>query len=207
MKSLSETSFTPSILWRRSDQKVYLTFDDGPDANITPRILDLLDSLGIKATFFMIGQKVRQNGNITRRIQESGHAIGNHTYDHPSLLGKSRSVIYEQLAKTDAVLEDATGNRPHYFRPPHGRFGVSVLRVLRQTGHRMVLWSRSTRDYRKEITPTCIKQTLTNNAKPGSILLLHDGHPNSFRTLLALQETLSSLKEGGTVFSSLPDYD
>ena len=150
---------------------------------------------------------MRQNGNIARRIQESGHAIGNHTYDHPTLLGKSRSAIYEQLAKTDAVLEDTTGNRPYDFRPPHGRFGVSLLRVLRQTGHGMVLWSRSTRDYRKEITPACIKQTLTNNAKPGSILLLHDGHPNSFRTLLALQETLSSLKEGGTVFSSLPDHD
>jgi peptidoglycan/xylan/chitin deacetylase (PgdA/CDA1 family) len=194
----------PTITWRGPDEKVYLTFDDGPDEKITPRLLDLLENLEIKATFFVIGEKVQKSRKLTERVLKCGHSIGNHSYHHPSLLGKSRQLVHRELINSDELLEQITGHKPVYFRPPYGRFGINVLRVLKQTEHQLVLWSASLMDYRRQANAGRIEQRLLNLAKPGKILLLHDGHPNSPETLKALQGSLALLKKRGLAFSALP---
>ena len=197
--------FVPVIKWRGPDQKVYLTFDDGPDEDVTPRILHLLQSLEISATFFLVGQKVERHRDIAVQIKKLGHTIGNHSYSHCSLLGKSQDRIVAELAVTDAIIKEITGSKPRYFRPPYGRFGLNLLRLLTRTRHEMVLWSTSCRDYGRKASSQFIRRRMMKIEKGGEIVLLHDGHPNSYLTLRALEESLGLLKNRGLAFSALPE--
>lgn len=197
--------FSPNILWRMQDDNIYLTFDDGPDTAITPKLLDLLQKHNIKATFFLLGQKVERFPDIVLEIQKNDHTIGNHSYSHPIMLAKSKREIIYELDKTDETLFKITGEMPRLFRPPHGIFGVNLLSVLNITKHKMVLWGASVGDFRKQATCNAIKNRLSKIAKHGDIILLHDGHPNSKNTLTALEKVLDWLKERGINFSAIPE--
>jgi peptidoglycan/xylan/chitin deacetylase (PgdA/CDA1 family) len=186
------------------DNNTYLTFDDGPDNYVTPKILDLLQKYDIKATFFLLGQKAEQHPDIVSDIQKRGHIIGNHSYSHLKMSGKSKQLIIHELTKADETLIEITGKKPRLFRPPHGRFGLNLLRVLKTTQHKMVLWYASVGDYNKGTTSEKIKNKLLKLAKPGQLILLHDGHRNSKYTLKALEESLDRLKDYGLNFSTIP---
>ena len=195
----------PKIIWRVPDEHVYLTFDDGPDAKMTPALLTLLHKHTVRATFFLLGEKVRRHPEVVRQICEAGHAIGNHSFSHPNLIGKSKEVIRDEVLQTDAAIVDVVGKTPALFRPPYGRFGVELMGVLSETHHRLVLWSGSTKDYRTESDAEMISGALIRLAKPGKVILLHDGHLNSGNTLQALERTLGKLAERGLTFSSIPE--
>ncbi|MCG8607888.1 polysaccharide deacetylase family protein [bacterium] len=204
MIGLKKDWLLPQITWRAPDAKVYLTFDDGPDEKITPRLLDLLTDLEIKATFFLIGEKISQSRSISERIIRCGHTLGNHSYHHSRLLGQPAQIVRRELAMTDEIFETIIGEKSVYFRPPYGHFGINVLRVLKQTGHQLILWSASLKDYKPGTCSRRIRRRLLDVAEPGKILLLHDGHPNSAETLNALEGSLPVLKKRGLVFSALP---
>lgn len=154
---------------------VALTFDDGPDPDITPRVLDLLDDHQARATFFVIGRKAEQHPELAREIQSRGHLVENHTYRHPNgfaFLGP-RGMEREIETAQDAI-ERATGRRPTLFRAPAGIRNPWLDRVLARTSLGLVSWTRRgfdtvTRDARR------VADRLMRGLRAGDILLLHDG--------------------------------
>jgi len=187
------------------DENIYLTFDDGPDENITPRLLELLSKHEIKATFFVVGQKAERYPEIILQIHKNGHAIGNHSYTHPHLIFKSKEIIEGEIKRTDKAVFEITGKRPTLFRPPHGQFGLAVLSVLKSTNHRMVLWSASSQDYKVKTSTEKIQARMKKYVRPGKIVLMHDGHSKSLHTFRALENSLGAFKERGFKFSALPN--
>lgn len=181
----------PQIVLGTSDGHIYLTFDDGPDPEITPLILDLLQKLKIKASFFVLGRKAEQFGSIVQRIHLEGHAVGNHSYSHPKMLWKTARVVQQEIELTDAILKSIIGQPPTIFRPPYGQVAPQVLWSMRKTGHSIILWNASTGDYKTGADEDKIAFRLRKNLKPGKIILLHDGHENSLATFRALQKVLN----------------
>ena len=164
------------VLWHGPRERpiIALTFDDGPTPGGTDAILDILQSAGVVATFFVIGQNVERHPELLRRIHEAGHAIGNHTWhhDHHGWLG-SRRYWEEEIGRTDEVIEKTIGVRPTFFRPPVGIKTFLTLAAAQRMGHTTVNWSLRGRDG----VATDAKNILDrlSNVDRGDIVLLHDG--------------------------------
>lgn len=180
-----------------SRQCVALTFDDGPDANSTPALLDLLRSEEIKAAFFCIGAKVATERELTARIAREGHWLGNHTYSHSyttNLFSVAR--LRDELTRTQAVIHEATGVAPKQFRPPVGLSNPRIFRVARAVGLQVVGWSVRSLDTR--ITePKRIVARIIRKLEPGAIILLHDGNIPTERLVVTVRLLLANLRERG----------
>jgi peptidoglycan-N-acetylglucosamine deacetylase len=164
----------------RDRNEFALTYDDGPNDRYTEQLLDILARYEVHATFFMIGRFVRQRGELVRRIRAAGHLVGNHTMTHPLLPLKSPGKVREELAGTNAALEDALGEAVHYFRPPHGARRPDVLRTASELGLTPVLWNAMGYDWRQTTAETILAKLdkgIMRNRRLGwgSNLLLHDG--------------------------------
>ena len=188
----------PWILWKGPTElpEVFLTFDDGPHPIHTPRVLDILKHDQTKATFFLVGEKILLYPEIVERINKEGHTIGNHGFFHHRLTFQRAEKIRKQILETDDAIEKITGQKPLFFRPPHGRFDPRFRRLMKELQHRMVLWSLLSYDFR-ESDPRKLIRRIQENLHPGAIVVLHDGHPNSQITLEALLQILSSLRRLG----------
>jgi peptidoglycan/xylan/chitin deacetylase (PgdA/CDA1 family) len=173
--------FGRTILAGSDPNEYALTYDDGPNDACTERLLEILVRHNVCATFFLIGRFVRERRDLTRRIRDAGHLIGNHTFTHPVLLFQSPSRVREELASTNAAIEDAIGEKVHYFRPPHGSRRPDVLRTARELGLTPVMWNAMGYDWNPALNPHTIlanldKGILRNRRNgSGSNLLLHDG--------------------------------
>jgi peptidoglycan-N-acetylglucosamine deacetylase len=172
--------FGQAILAGQDAGEFALTYDDGPNDFCTESILEILARYQVRATFFVIGRFVRERGELVRRIRSAGHLVGNHTMTHPMLLFRSPRRVREELASTNAAIEDAIGEKVSYFRPPHGARRPDVLRTARELGLTPVLWNAMGYDWK----PTTAEAVLANldkgirrNQKSGrgSNLLMHDG--------------------------------
>lgn len=161
-------------------REVALTIDDGPDPEVTPRVLDLLDAHGQRATFFCIAERAAAHPGLAREIVERGHSVQNHTARHRhdfSFLGPRRYVA--EIARAQAMLVGITGETPSCFRAPAGLRNPFLAPVLHRLGLRLVSWTRRGFDTR-ERDPRRVLERLTRDLAPGDILLLHDG--NAART-------------------------
>jgi len=159
-----------------ADRKcVALTFDDGPDPNVTPHVLDTLRAEGIHATFFCIGERVRACPDLARRIVQEGHLIGNHTDRHAwwtnFLFGGG---LCQAIARAQETIRDATGQTPRYFRPPMGLTNPHLNAPLRKNGLVLIGWDVRTFDRRTRQPEATIRRACAK-IRNGSILLLHDG--------------------------------
>ena len=188
---------------------IAITFDDGPNPAITPRLLDLLDRFEAKATFFLIGRFVKSSPALAKEIALRGHTIGNHTYTHPPLGLQSSRRIAEELCNCDSAIEDATGTRARCMRPPFGFRGPQLTPVLKSHGDEpMVMWSIWARDWKPQPAEPVIARL--RRAKGGDIVLLHDGDhrvPEGDRkhVLTALEYWMPRWKGDGLRFVSLDD--
>jgi peptidoglycan/xylan/chitin deacetylase (PgdA/CDA1 family) len=176
---------------------VALTFEDGPGPETAP-ILDLLKREGVHATFFLCGANVEQYPELSRRISEEGHEIGNHTYHHSSFLGRSPGKIAWEIEGGQRAIRHRTGREAIWFRPPYGLRWFGLRRILLRSGLGMVLWSVKASDWKAE--PNKIVDRVLRAAHPGAIVLLHDGSPpHQFRsrrtTLAALPRILNELQK------------
>ena len=124
-----------------------LTFDDGPNATWTPKLLDVLASHELRATFFVLGGRAKAAPELVRRTAAAGHVIGNHSWDHPDLARSSSDVIREELGRTQDMLEQITGKAVKFFRPPYGARRPAVFRIAREMGLKLVLWNAMTSDW------------------------------------------------------------
>ncbi len=160
----------------RAGHNVVLTFDDGPDPETTPALLDLLDTEGVKACFFVIGEKARQNPDLVQRILERGHEIGNHSGTHdPLLMLRTGKRLAREIDACQEVLGDL-GVKPLCFRPPAGIVNPKLGPLLAQRGMTCVLFSLRPADFGNRRIRGLAKRVLSR-VRPGDIMLLHDRRP------------------------------
>jgi peptidoglycan/xylan/chitin deacetylase (PgdA/CDA1 family) len=161
-----------------------LTFDDGPNDPHTLHLLDVLARHDTKATFFLIGKYVRLRPEIARAIRDAGHAIGNHTYNHPNLIFVSAARLRQELEDCHKALEDAIGTPAPLFRPPFGGRRPSVLRTVRSLGLEPVMWSVTGFDWDATSAEAIVHKVRTQvdsrRRKQSEIVLLHDGSHRGF---------------------------
>lgn len=180
------------------EKVVWLTIDDGPCPEDTPRILDLLDRYGAKATFFMIGQRAAAHSELVRAVVARGHGVGNHTLTHPKadfwLAGLARTRM--EVAGCSQVLRDA-GASVEWYRSPVGIRNVWLRRVLQESDLRCVAWTIRSGDALGKSSDAVVARVL-RELQPGSIILMHEG-PDVAKSvrLRAIEQVLAGLQERG----------
>jgi peptidoglycan/xylan/chitin deacetylase (PgdA/CDA1 family) len=184
-----------------------LTFDDGPSPS-TPVLLDLLDSHGVKATFFQCGMHVRRLPEIAKSLVDAGHEIGNHTDSHARLWLRSPEFIEAEIGQAQHAIENATGARPVLFRAPYGVRWFGLDQAQRQYGLTGVMWTALGRDWR--LQPAEITARLIRRAENGAIFCLHDGRervtvPDISNTIGAVRELLPRLMDMGYSFCTVSE--
>ena len=183
-------------------REIALTFDDGPGP-YTGRILALLERFHVNATFFEIGSEVHEYPRLTARLAKAGMVIGDHTEEHPpmALLDASQQAV--ELDQAAGAIQAAGAPRPLLFRPPYGSFDATTLRLLRERSMVMVLWAVDTSDYTLPGMQRII-HTALSGARPGAIILLHDGGGNRSETVAALPRIIERLRRRGYKLVSVP---
>jgi peptidoglycan/xylan/chitin deacetylase (PgdA/CDA1 family) len=171
---------------------IAMTFDDGPSAENTPRLLDILKQRNIKATFFLLGENVVQHPEIVKRILAEGHEIGNHSWDHPQLSKLSDDRVTSELTRTSDAIREACGYTPKVMRPPYGAITKRQRDwIAEKLGLSIILWSVDPLDWKRP-GPSVVSRRILSGAGPGAIILSHDIHkptvdamPATFDALLA----------------------
>jgi peptidoglycan/xylan/chitin deacetylase (PgdA/CDA1 family) len=186
---------------------VALTFDDGPDPEGTPAVLDALDAAGVRATFFVVGEQLMKHHAIAREALARGHDLGLHGFEHvrhDSLKGAAR----DDVARGLGTFEAAVGRRPHYFRPPYGLFNEQSYEACADLGLEPVYWSAWGLDW-EAIGPERIADMVSRDLEDGAIVLLHDsaryGHrPSARATAEAIGPIAARAAESGLTLGPLP---
>ena len=191
-----------------SDSKhaIALTFDDGPHAQKTSEILDILKEYDVKATFFVVGENVKLNSEIFERIIEERHEVGNHTFGHKYLFGHKNSK--SDMEREIDLCDDEIFNHSEYssvlFRPPGGIYDGTLTSVCGERGYSMVLWSIDTRDWEGR-TVNEIENEILCNISDGAIILMHDYVSGKSYTAEALRSVIPKLKELGYCFVTVSE--
>src|SRR5256714_15034810 len=181
---------------------IALTFDDGPSATLTPKLLDLLAAHHIKATFFVIGENVAEHPEIVARAAREGHEIGNHSWSHPNLAKMSDEAVRSQLRRTDDSIKSATGVRPTLLRPPYGSITAREKRWIHdEFGYQIILWDVDPNDWKRP-GPAVVRARILKETRPGSIVLSHDIHPG---TIEAMPSTFDELEAKGFKFVTVSE--
>jgi peptidoglycan/xylan/chitin deacetylase (PgdA/CDA1 family) len=193
--------FGPVLRRLPSNQAIALTFDDGPNPAVTPRLLELLDTHGARATFFLIGQFARACPGIVREIADRGHTIGNHTETHPSLVFLSSRRVVAELAGCQRSIAAITGTAPSLMRPPFGRRGPQLRAALETCGLKQVVtWTLLGHDWSPRGKQRLIPRL--GRVHGGDIVVFHDGshrmlNADRMETLRALEHWLPRWKDSG----------
>lgn len=164
--------FFHEFYWDTTNNKILLTFDDGPVPDTTEIVLSELSKHQIKAIFFCVGDNIRKYPELTNIILSEGHSIGNHTFNHKILRTLSYNEKINQIKSFNKLLQEQFGYRVNYFRPPHGRFQLTTNRLLKQNNLKNVMWSLLTYDYKNNFE--LVKFAVTNFLEKDSIVVLHD---------------------------------
>jgi peptidoglycan/xylan/chitin deacetylase (PgdA/CDA1 family) len=192
-------ALTPRVLPARlsgvsSSGHVALTFDDGPDTRSTPAFLDLLADRDVRATFFLLGRYADAAPMLVRRMADEGHEVAVHGWTHRSVVRIGPRRLAGELRATKSLLEQLTGRRVLWYRPPYGILTTPALVAARSAGLTTVLWSDWGVDWRRDRTPAQVVATVTRGLRPGGSVLLHDSDrtstPGSWRTTLAATSAL-----------------
>jgi len=181
---------------------IALTFDDGPQAKLTVKLLDLLAAHHIKATFFVIGTNVAEYPQIVARAAREGHEIGNHSWSHPNFAKMSDDGVRRQIQRTDDAIKSAIGTRPTIFRPPYGALSARQKRWFRdELGYRIILWDVDPLDWKRP-GPAVVRNRIVKGTRAGSIVLAHDIHAG---TIDAMPGILDQLEAKGFRFVTVSE--
>ncbi|MGJ4729116.1 polysaccharide deacetylase family protein [Luteimonas sp. SDU101] len=168
------------------DKVLYLSFDDGPHPEFTPPVLDLLAAHGATATFFLIGSRIDEYPQITRRIVDEGHALGNHSWSHPRMGALPLPAQVEEIARTDSALSAYSGRATHPFRPPCGELPANLLLHFARIGRNIAFWSYDSHDYELLPTPVLLPQIEADPPRAGDTILMHDDTAATVELLASL---------------------
>ena len=181
---------------------IAMTFDDGPSATLTPKLLDLLAAHHIKATFFVIGENVAEHPEIVARAAREGHEIASHSWSHPNFGKMSDESVRRQLRQTDDAIKNATGKRPTLMRPPYGSITAREKRWIHdEFGYDIILWDVDPYDWKRP-GPAVVRARILKETRPGSIVLSHDIHPG---TIEAMPSTFDELEAKGFKFVTVSE--
>jgi peptidoglycan-N-acetylglucosamine deacetylase len=183
-----------------NENKIFLTFDDGPTPEITDWVLNVLKKENVKATFFCIGNNIEKHPAIFNRIINEKHAIGNHTYNHLKGWKTVTKTYLENVFLCESISKKQTTDNNKLFRPPYGKIKLSQSISLRKKGYKIIMWDVLTKDYDTSISKEKCLENATKNTTSGSIIVFHDSikaYPNLEYTL---PKTIQLLKERGFVF-------
>ncbi len=194
----------PDLLWRRTDgtRTLYLTFDDGPDES-TPALLDLLDRYEVPASFFLVGEQMRRWPAFVRAMRDAGHTVGQHTDTHANAWQTPADAIEAEMERATKTLEDLTGETVRWMRPPYGYFTNAMRRWCQQAGQRIAMWDVMPGDFLTSATSESVLEQTVSLARPGSIVVLHEGGHARRVTPPALALALPRLLADGYRFAAL----
>ncbi|OBG84354.1 hypothetical protein A5698_05520 [Mycobacterium sp. E136] len=201
----------PRLAGRGRPGHVALTFDDGPDPYGTPEILDILEQLEARATFFVLGEQVAKYPDIAQRLVADGHEIALHGWDHRHSFLVPPRQLRAGLVRAIDEIQSATGARPVWYRPPYGVPTAATFWAGRNLGLTPVLWDACGRDWREEATADDVVQDVMRDARSGSTVLLHDSDytaaPGSWKvTASALRPLVGRLREDELTVGPLRDH-
>ncbi|MFN4875375.1 MAG: polysaccharide deacetylase family protein [Aphanizomenon sp.] len=182
---------------------IALTFDDGPWPNTTAKVLDILKKNRIKSTFFVVGQNVKNYPDLTKQIVADGHIIANHTWHHWYHQMNAQAAAYE-VANTGDIIYQTTGVRTSLFRPPGGIMNNGVAAYAKNNKYAVIMWSADSMDYSRPAVPR-LMNNIFREAKPGGIVLMHDGGGDRSNTVKALPEIISRFRKQGYEFVTVPE--
>lgn len=191
-----------------TQNRVALTFDDGPDPRFTNDILDVLNQYNVPGTFFLMGSRAVAYPEIVTRIQSEGHVIGNHTYFHPNLVDESSlETLEREVTRTEDALNDIIGFRTRLFRPPYGFLYNELVEKLAEMNYLVIGWSVDSLDWQED-PPEVIASNVLGITHPGAIILMHDGADwdgDRTNTIEALKQIIPTLQEQGYEFVTVPE--
>jgi len=162
---------------------VALTFDDGPDPDYTPALLDLLARENIRATFFLVGSNVKKHPGIAHRLVSEGHAIGGHTYDHREIVGLTPVELESEMSRCRQAIREATGVDSMLFRPPRGKVNMASIRGVCRLGYCLVHWTKTYSDYLNDGADRLVERMQKDPVRPRDIALLHDHNSDTLDAL------------------------
>jgi peptidoglycan/xylan/chitin deacetylase (PgdA/CDA1 family) len=181
---------------------IAMTFDDGPHATNTPKLLDLAAKRHIKLTFFVLGECVQQNPAVLQREVAEGHEIGNHSWSHPNLAKLSDEAVRSQLRRTEDIIVKTAGVKPKLMRPPYGELTKRQrVWVNHDFGYKVILWDVDPLDWKRP-GPSVVARRIIAGARPGSIILSHDIHPP---TIEAMPQVFDALLAKGFKFVTVSE--
>lgn len=179
----------------RTGKAVYLTFDDGPIPEVTPKVLAILAQYKVKATFFMVGENVDKHPEVFEQVVKAGHSIGNHTYNH---LKGWKYPLREYLDNVAKFPQQTS-----LFRPPYGKATFCQRKALHRMGYRLIYWDILTRDYEATRTPEAMLAQIQREVRPGSIINFHDSLKSNERMLTVLPKAIEWLQKQGYELEAL----
>ena len=191
--------FFSNYRWRFSSvpKEIYLTFDDGPTLEVTNFVLEELKKHQAKATFFCIGKNVKKHQNIYHKIQEEGHSVGNHTFNHLNGLLTKNTRYIENIQQASAYIVSKL------FRPPFGRLKSSQARLLQQEGYKIIMWDVLSGDFDRSISPEKCLENVLKNTTNGSIIVMHDSEKAKDKIYFALPRILDHFSQKGYLFKAI----
>lgn len=189
----------PKYVWDipNNENKVFLTFDDGPTPEITEWTLEQLKQYNAKATFFCIGNNIEKHPEIFQKVISEGHAIGNHTFNHLKGWGTTTDEYVDNVALCQSQFKIQNLKFKILFRPPYGKIKPTQSKKLRAQGYKIIMWDIISYDFDKETSREQCLQNVLRNVKSGSIIVFHDSVKAEQNLRYALPKTLEFLKEKG----------
>lgn len=194
----------PGYIWDipAAQKTAYLTFDDGPIPGVTEWVLDLLKEHGIKATFFCIGDNIEKHPDIFKKVVESGHTIGNHTFNHINGWKSNDTTYFENIEACRQSILKHSSNDSRLFRPPYGKISRQQAKEVKRLGYKIVMWDVLSADFDTTITPEKCLDNVIKNAANGSVIIFHDSIKAFANLEYALPRVIEYLKENGFSFGT-----
>ncbi len=188
----------PSLVWDMpsSENKIYLTFDDGPHPAITPMVLKILDKYDAKATFFCVGENIEKYPDTFQLIKQSGHTVGNHSHNHLNGWKTSNSKYYKNIKKSKQLINS------NLFRPPYGRISPAQIKHLKKE-YKIIMWSVLSYDFDARVSKEECLNLSINNSAAGTIIVFHDSEKAKEKMLFAIEGYLKHFTKRGFEFALL----
>ena len=199
----------PDYVWDRKkmDKVLYLTFDDGPTPEITDWTIKTLAQFNAKATFFCVGNNIKQHPNIFHRVLDNGHTIGNHSNTHLKGWRTKNEDYISDVESCQRIIEteyeNYNFNGPKLFRPPYGQLKLNQGKILKKLGYAIIMWDILSFDWQNNTNPKTCFNNVKDNSKSGSIIVFHDSVKASRNLMFALPKVLEYYSEKGYSFKAL----
>jgi len=191
------------FIWKTSNNKILLTFDDGPTEEATLRILNILRTNHLKAVFFCVGNNIEKHPSLVQKILEDGHTIANHTMSHKLLTKLNREESIREISAFNDLMKEEFNYDVKYFRPPYGRFNLKTNGILKELNMKCIMWNLLTYDYESNIEK--VKYAIDNHLNGNSIIVFHDSIKGSDIILEALNYTIEQADKRGFKFGEPED--